>query len=628
MVLDQPLRCRSLALPLRSFLLPLLLAIGITDLLLIGIYALPQARVHDVGPATAYATGVHEPERAGRLTYAYTDGDASLALRETGSGQFLTALRLAGAGGSLPVETGIETPSGRVGLGPVARPRVYHLLLPANPQGDLQIRLRGSTRQIAPDPRQIGVMLDSVGIRSVGLIMPPRPALFAAAVALLLFWAAIAQLDVTRRWKISVLAAVAAVLCTSYLIFHGRLPLRAWWIGASLSAIASIMVVRFEPRRFLTSPSRVVFVVLAWRLGLWLVGAAGLWYSEMVFRYGRGIAFSFGKTIFERKDLLWRAVGSSWIQWDSERYLDIALNGYKFTGEVWPTIAFFPLYPLLIRAVLPVVAGNATAAALLIPHLALFVAVILLYDLLAEDFDAIVAYRAVIFLLLFPTSFYLVAGYTESLALALAVAALWAMRRRRWWLAGAAGALLSLTRVPGVLITPILAVAYLQQQGWRSLRPALLAVLVPPLGLGLFMLYQWWHFDTPFAFLIAQQSWNNGMSLPWVIPAKILRAIASSPEWEMAVFQLCVWIGFLILIGLSLIRLPLPYGLTVLLLLLPAYLANQRGSLVRHILIGFPAFATLAVVAKPLWARWLVISLMLPLLVVLTLLFVNGFGLA
>ncbi len=317
-------------------------------------------------------------------------------------------------------------------------------------------------------------------------------------------------------------------------------------------------------------------------------------------------------------------------QWDSERYQAIALSGYRFIGEKWPNIAFFPLYSLLIRLFLPLSGHNVAIAALLISNFALLTAVLLMYDLLACDFGSVVAYRSVVLLLLFPTSFYFVAGYTETLALLLSLAAVWAMRRQRWWLAGAVGGLLALTRVPGVMITPILGIAYLEHHGWRwrSIRAPLLAVLLPPLGLGLFMLYQLWRFDTPFAFLIAQQNWNNGAAPPWVIPSKIFRAIWDSPEWEMAALQLGVWISFIVLTLLALRRLPLVYGLTGLLLLLPAYLANQRGSLPRHVLIGFSAFVILAMAGKQLWLHWLIMATLLPLLVILTLLFVNGFGIA
>jgi hypothetical protein len=44
-----------------------------------------------------------------------------------------------------------------------------------------------------------------------------------------------------------------------------------------------------------------------------------------------------------------------WARWDSGWYLDIALNGYALRGPIETTqsnVAFFPLYPLLIRTLL------------------------------------------------------------------------------------------------------------------------------------------------------------------------------------------------------------------------------------------------------------------------------------
>src|SRR3712207_7904720 len=43
----------------------------------------------------------------------------------------------------------------------------------------------------------------------------------------------------------------------------------------------------------------------------------------------------------------------------------------------------------------------------------------------------------------------------------------WALRRQRWWLAGIAGFLLALTRLPGVLTAPIILLMYLDHERWR-----------------------------------------------------------------------------------------------------------------------------------------------------------------
>ncbi|MDP9309634.1 MAG: glycosyltransferase family 39 protein [Chloroflexota bacterium] len=377
---------------------------------------------------------------------------------------------------------------------------------------------------------------------------------------------------------------------------------------------------------------RVSALFVAWRIGLWLIGALGAWYSRAVHPYAK--LLSPDGYIIEReqgvKEFVWRIFAANWIQWDSHHYQDIALNGYRFYNQRWPTITFFPLYPLLARLFLPLAGRRIEIAALLVSHLAFFAALLLLYDLLARDFDHVVAYRTLVFLLVFPTSVFFGAGYSEALALLLVIGAVWAMRRQRWWLAGAAGFLLTLTRLPGVFVALILAVTYLQHHQWRAaaIRSDFLAVLLPPLALAIFMFFQWCHFDTPFAFLIAQRQWDNSLSPPWVMPSRLLEALRTWPEWPITAFELTVWISFIGLTLLALLRLPLPYGLTTLLFVLPPYLSSWYRSLPRHVLLAFPAFVVMAILAEQPWIRRLLIGTLAILLAIATVLFVNGYWVA
>jgi hypothetical protein len=318
----------------------------------------------------------------------------------------------------------------------------------------------------------------------------------------------------------------------------------------------------------------------------------------------------------------------SWSVWDGDYYKAIALNGYTFDNVAWPSVTFFPLYPLLIRAALPIAGGNVALAALAVSNLAAFLAVVLLYQLLESDFGSAIAYRSIFLLLLFPTSFFFAAGYTESLALLLAVAVVWALRGHRWWLAGIAGFFLALTRLPGVLVAPIIALTYLEYHGWRwrALRWDVLAVGLPPLGLALFMLYQWRRFGTPLAFLIAQEHYQQQMSPPWVIPQTLFIRLQTE---GLAIFglHLVLWAVFIVLAVLVWRRLPREYGL-LMLLLVPAYLGSWAVSIGRHILIGFPAFVVLAMYSERRWARGLLIGIVVPLLALCVALFVNTFWVA
>jgi Gpi18-like mannosyltransferase len=244
-----------------------------------------------------------------------------------------------------------------------------------------------------------------------------------------------------------------------------------------------------------------------WRLVLWVVGWAALESSHSLFSVARLIA-GYGHVVDPSRITPEFVLVYAWVQWDSNWYLSIVEQGYQYEAGKPSNIAFFPFYPMLIRALMPVTFNNAVLSGLIIANVSLLAGIILLADLVARDFGAMAAYRTVSALLLFPTSVYLGALYAEPLALALLALTLWAVRRERWWLAGIAGLFLSATRVPGVLIAPVLALALISRNGWRwpRFQPVLLVPLLPVAGLGLFMLYQWHRFGSPFVFLQIQDT--------------------------------------------------------------------------------------------------------------------------
>ncbi len=154
---------------------------------------------------------------------------------------------------------------------------------------------------------------------------------------------------------------------------------------------------------------------------------------------------------------------STWQRFDTNWYLKIAQRGYS--GDDGSTV-YFPLYPLLIRIVGALV-GNSLFAALLISNVSLVGALVFLYRLSGALFGAASARRAVAYWLLFPTAFFMLAAYTESLFLLLALAVFDFARRDKWLLAALFGALAALTRLQGALL--IVPLAYLW---WRQSKGA------------------------------------------------------------------------------------------------------------------------------------------------------------
>ena len=124
-----------------------------------------------------------------------------------------------------------------------------------------------------------------------------------------------------------------------------------------------------------------------------------------------------------RISTLWLA----WFRWDSGHFTAIASNGYD---AAWRT-AFFPLFPLLQRGV-AFLTHDPFIAGLIISNLAGLGMLVVLYRLVQEDFDAERAFRTVLYLSVFPTAFFFVAAYNESLFLLLTLLSFYDMRHGNW----------------------------------------------------------------------------------------------------------------------------------------------------------------------------------------------------
>jgi hypothetical protein len=115
-----------------------------------------------------------------------------------------------------------------------------------------------------------------------------------------------------------------------------------------------------------------------------------------------------------------------------------------------------PLYPFFIRFTAPLLGGNYLLAALALSTLFCILVLILMYELFAATYPKTTAGDAVFMFLTFPTAFFLLAGYTEALFLAL-VLAFWILaRRRQWFWAGIFAGLATLARLQGVILSVVL----------------------------------------------------------------------------------------------------------------------------------------------------------------------------
>lgn len=224
-------------------------------------------------------------------------------------------------------------------------------------------------------------------------------------------------------------------------------------------------------------------------------------------------------------------------RWDTGFYLSIADEGYTLGGTGFPSVPFFPLYPLLIRA-LSVITGSTAAAGLILSNLFLLGAAVLVHAYGRLSWDQGVADRAVWYLMLFPVSFFGSTVYSESLFLFLAAATFYLAQRSAWESAGLTALLAALTRLVGILLAPVLLLLW--WQGRRDPDPAqrpsrawLLVAAAPPVGTLAYMAYLQVAFGDGLAFVHASAAWAREPRPIWELLATLLRAPAGG--WPAAI---------------------------------------------------------------------------------------------
>jgi len=211
-------------------------------------------------------------------------------------------------------------------------------------------------------------------------------------------------------------------------------------------------------------------------------------------------------------------------RWDTGFYVSIAEEGYRYEGVEFPSVAFFPLLPLLMRLLMPLV-GDAVVAGILISNLSLLAATIVLYRAVLDEWDEAAAEQTVWYLSVFPASMFGSAIYTESLFLLTAIGASFLARRGRWFGAGLVGIAAALTRMHGALVAVLLAGEWWRQRNDSAAGnpplAALAAAAVTPLGTAAYMLYCWRSFGDPFAFVTAASAWGRAPKSPFATMSEI-----------------------------------------------------------------------------------------------------------
>jgi Mannosyltransferase (PIG-V) len=309
-----------------------------------------------------------------------------------------------------------------------------------------------------------------------------------------------------------------------------------------------------------------------------------------------------------------------WNRWDAPHYLDLATWGYMAvdpgvtptygqTGDMDLMIVFYPLFPGAISAALLVLPD--LVAPIAVSTVASLFAVVLLYRVVARELGPEVGVRAAVFLLIFPTAYFLHIGYTESLFLALVLGSFLAAAGGRWWMAGLLGGLSALTRVNGLMLIPsLIADTWTTWRTTRRLEPAWGWIGLVAVGFGGYLLLNLAVYGDPLAFIrIQNEHWFKTLAWPWVGIGGVVDRLDSIRLEEVAVLG----VAELVAIGLGLAG-----TVVAALRFRPSWAVWMAGnwilfvstafvlSVPRYDLAMFPLFAWFGLMAE---RRWLGVSM-------------------
>ncbi|MFE4701871.1 hypothetical protein ACFRIC_32880 [Streptomyces sp. NPDC056738] len=287
-------------------------------------------------------------------------------------------------------------------------------------------------------------------------------------------------------------------------------------------------------------------------------------------------------------------------QWDADWYLGIADHGYaRHLGTAFDAnnLAFFPLYPVLVKAVAAVTPGSRASTGLAIAVLGSFAAAWGVHAVGSRLHGRRVGVLLTVLWAALPVGLVQWMGYTESLFTAFAAWALYAVLSGRLLWAASLAALAGLTRPTGVAVAAAVAVAALLslRRGF-SLR-ALGAVVLAPAG---WLAYVGWvghrlgRWDGYFA---VQRLWHNEWDGGAETARRLREVLArnSSPE----LFLVMVTVTLLAAVALYALsvgdRQPLPLLVyTGILLLIVLGSGGVYFPRARFLLPGFPLLLPLA----------------------------------
>ncbi len=291
--------------------------------------------------------------------------------------------------------------------------------------------------------------------------------------------------------------------------------------------------------------------------------------------------------------------------WDEGWYATIVDHGYLFDGNngLLHNVPFFPLYPLLCKALKMLLPALHTSLAMLvISNIFAYLTIRLLFVLSKEMFNFRIAVFTVLLFLSLPFSFFIFLGFTESLffTLVLTFFYFYSVKNERF-LPLILIALASLTRLYGILLFVVYLVDLFYQKDRGLFRKELFLAPIATLGISLFCIYHHYTFGHPYLFIANQIAWGHQSTIGLLNLLKFKEIAIKALQFDMTNPQSIAAIYFVSSLFLSItIYKTLPRSFfsyyIVILSFLFYILSPVANSIGRYMLCLFPVIITVPLV--------------------------------
>jgi hypothetical protein len=389
-------------------------------------------------------------------------------------------------------------------------------------------------------------------------------------------------------WERPVMLALVTVAVRHWLMPRPTLVSR---LGEWRRAVAEIPGVR-----------SAIPVVLSTRTGVLLVG----FLAVALFGYRPDVPVPW--RVYENEILNLPA------RWDTGWYMDVANAGYRWDPSRvtrQQNIAFFPMYPMLMRYGSLFLGRELMWTGVLISWVSFFGALVYLYRFTRERFGDDVGSIALALLASYPFAVYFSAAYTESLFLLTIVGACYHFERNELWRAGGWGLLAGLSRPNGCLLSVVLGLIavrplwplrfdMMRLGDWMRIADRIAVAALPGIGMLFYSTYIFFLTGHPLRWAMQNAAWGRVYRGIDALFTDQATTIGSEGIYTYAATRTvdAIYISAVLFMMATLWpvfrRIGFPYAVLIIINLVPPLLMGGLLSIGRVTSVLFPAFVWLA----------------------------------